>query len=137
MRRTGKYRVTDRYMGTDSQSSTAVEQRGDFEAHGMAEGNENRRWHGTVRACRLGEKGHSQLCSEHNCSLCRIIEGSFSLDVARKANNWQRCAAAHPFFESCPHRRSRFGLGHYFTATSSKYVNILKDVRTLTVWKSG
>ncbi|KAI0777848.1 hypothetical protein BC629DRAFT_1582775 [Irpex lacteus] len=46
-----------------------VEARGQFKVIGRALGNENRRWHGTKRACRIGDKGHTNLCSSTSCSL--------------------------------------------------------------------
>lgn len=46
----------------------------------LAGGNSKRRWHGTVRACKLGDDGSQQtLCTNQRCSLCRIIEVRFCI----------------------------------------------------------
>ncbi|KAI0056251.1 ADP-ribosylation [Artomyces pyxidatus] len=71
---------------------------------GIPSGNARRRWHGTVRACRLGDTDqHDQLCSMSACALCSIIHDSFSVAHVGVRTSW-----------------SRFGHGLYFTATSSK-----------------
>ncbi|KAI0688515.1 hypothetical protein BC835DRAFT_308291 [Cytidiella melzeri] len=67
-------------------------------------GNCKRRWHGTVRACRIGDdENQNTICMEQTCSLCRIIETSFRLAKFGKRTNY-----------------GRFGQGIYTSATSSK-----------------
>ncbi|KAI0794920.1 hypothetical protein C8Q75DRAFT_748043 [Abortiporus biennis] len=67
-------------------------------------GNSIRRWHGTVRACNLGDEPHENgLCQDDICSLCCIIRTSFQLAQAGKRTNF-----------------GRFGAGIYTSATSSK-----------------
>lgn len=67
-------------------------------------GNSRRRWHGTVRACRLGDDDSQRtLCTNRSCSLCRIIESSFKLAQFGQRTNY-----------------GRFGAGIYTSATSSK-----------------
>ncbi|KAI0087590.1 ADP-ribosylation [Irpex rosettiformis] len=67
-------------------------------------GNSKRRWHGTVRACKLGDdESERTLCQDHACSLCSIIESSFRLAEFGKRTNY-----------------GRFGTGIYTSATSSK-----------------
>ncbi|CAL1710597.1 unnamed protein product [Somion occarium] len=71
---------------------------------GLEGGNSLRRWHGTVRTCRLGdEEDKHSFCSDPACSLCLIIQTSF-----KKANYGQRT------------NFGRFGQGIYTSATSSK-----------------
>ncbi|KZT01037.1 ADP-ribosylation [Laetiporus sulphureus 93-53] len=71
---------------------------------GLPGGNSKRRWHGTVRECRLGDSDNDlMLCSIGGCSLCSIIRSSFSLAQAYKRTNF-----------------GRFGHGIYTSATSSK-----------------
>ncbi|KAI0081354.1 ADP-ribosylation [Panus rudis PR-1116 ss-1] len=67
-------------------------------------GNTQLRWHGTVRACRLGDTDtNNTVCQSEACSLCQIIMTSF-----RKAKAGQRT------------NFGRFGKGIYTSATSSK-----------------
>jgi len=67
-------------------------------------GNSRRRWHGTVRACKLGEDSDEDtLCMEPACSLCCIIRSSFQLAKFGQRTNF-----------------GRFGQGIYTSATSSK-----------------
>ncbi|KDQ52776.1 hypothetical protein JAAARDRAFT_40057 [Jaapia argillacea MUCL 33604] len=67
-------------------------------------GNECLLFHGTNRACLLGEEPDNvRLCFLSECSLCRIIQRSF--DVSK-------CGSKHKF--------TRFGTGIYTTACSSK-----------------
>ncbi|EPS93929.1 hypothetical protein FOMPIDRAFT_1055537 [Fomitopsis schrenkii] len=64
-------------------------------------GNSRRRWHGTVRACTVGESpGKSALCNNTLCSLCNIIRTSFR--IPNHGGNLQ------------------WGKGIYTSATSSK-----------------
>jgi len=81
----------------------AVAARGKFASLGRSKGNENRRWHGTRRACYLGDKGRTQLCSSPQCSLCSIIRNSFNISLCKKSTGW-----------------ARFGQGIYTSSTSSK-----------------
>ncbi|RXW20692.1 hypothetical protein EST38_g5156 [Candolleomyces aberdarensis] len=81
----------------------AVEAKGQFVAQGRSAGNENRRWHGTRRVCNLGDKGHTQFCSQSSCSLCSIIRNSFDITLWGKKTGW-----------------GRFGKGIYTSSTSSK-----------------
>ncbi|KAI0799817.1 ADP-ribosylation [Irpex lacteus] len=70
----------------------------------LAGGNSKRRWHGTIRACRLGDdESQKTLCVNLGCSLCRIIETSFRVAQSGKRTNY-----------------GRFGQGIYTSATSSK-----------------
>ena len=84
-----------------------VEAAGDFASQGRSRGNVNRRWHGTTRKCRIGDKGMTTLCPNPSCSLCRIIANSFDLSFFAKKTNW-----------------GRFGVGIYTSSTSSKYVPV-------------
>ncbi|KAI0056239.1 ADP-ribosylation [Artomyces pyxidatus] len=84
---------------TFSRYQLAVERR-----TGIDQGNTKRRWHGTTRACRLGDDDQSySLCSLATCSLCSIIRSSFSLAKVGQHTNF-----------------GRFGAGLYTSATSSK-----------------
>lgn len=79
-----------------------LEVKGRFSERGMRPGNEHLLWHGTFRACRLGEPGQYLLCSSPTCSLCSIARGSFSLAYTkRRSLDW-------------------FGLGIYTSSRSSK-----------------
>lgn len=80
-----------------------VEGRGRFKQRNMEAGNERRRWHGTTRACLLGDPGKTTICSLPACSLCSIIKTSFDIAQYKKKTNW-----------------GRFGRGIYTSATSSK-----------------
>ncbi|KAF7969837.1 hypothetical protein HWV62_25900 [Athelia sp. TMB] len=65
---------------------------------------ENLLFHGTKRACLLGENAkNSRLCGSSKCAVCSIIRSSF--DIAR-------CGSKHKFM--------RFGEGIYTTSCSSK-----------------
>ncbi|KAI0715566.1 ADP-ribosylation [Fomitopsis betulina] len=67
-------------------------------------GNSKRRWHGTVRACTVGDsQGQSALCNDVLCALCNIIRSSFHVAKAGQRTNF-----------------GRFGAGIYTSATSSK-----------------
>lgn len=52
--------------------------------------NEQRRWHGTKRACQLGDKGITVLCSFGSCSLCQIIRESFDVSHIMTNTKWGR-----------------------------------------------
>jgi len=45
-------------------------------------GNECFRFHGTDRRCRLGDDGHTTLCTSSFCSVCSIIRTSFKVSLA-------------------------------------------------------
>jgi hypothetical protein len=79
-----------------------LEAKGKFSAKGKYPGNERLLWHGTVRACSLGEPGQNMFCTDLNCSLCSIARGSFNLANA-KTSAFQR-----------------FGPGIYTSSKSSK-----------------
>ncbi|KAH9969953.1 ADP-ribosylation [Russula compacta] len=71
---------------------------------GHLSGNTRRRFHGTIRACRLGDtSSDSALCQLRACNMCRIIQSSFQLARAGERTNF-----------------GRFGAGIYTSATSSK-----------------
>jgi len=71
---------------------------------GLEGGNTRRRFHGTIRACCLGDTSlDGAICREEACNLCRIIESSFQLARAGERTNF-----------------GRFGEGIYTSATSSK-----------------
>ena len=67
-----------------------VESQGNFEAVGLSKGNERRRWHGTRRACTLGDKGYTQFCSSKECSLCSIIRNSYKISFSKTNTGWGR-----------------------------------------------
>ncbi|KAI0028017.1 ADP-ribosylation [Vararia minispora EC-137] len=74
----------------------------------LKDGNSRRRWHGTMRNCRLGdEDNESTLCDlvigRRQCAVCSIIQSSFKLTRAGQRFNY-----------------GRFGTGIYTTGTSSK-----------------
>ncbi|KAG9010486.1 hypothetical protein FRB90_007799 [Tulasnella sp. 427] len=55
-----------------------IEAKGNFAAQGKPEGNEHRRWHGTHRACTVGDTANNlTLCVNAACRLCSIIRVSF------------------------------------------------------------
>ncbi|KAG6328589.1 hypothetical protein ID866_10501, partial [Astraeus odoratus] len=86
---------------------------------GHSPGNEQLLFHGTNRACLLGEKGNSILCNLHECNLCSILRTSF--DTSRAA----RCLMV-----------LRFGYGIYTTSCSSKaddYIDNLSQDATFRV----
>lgn len=71
---------------------------------GLPGGNTRRRWHGTVRACRLGDRSDlTSFCGDDGCSLCSILKSSFEKAKAGQKTNF-----------------GRFGTGIYTSATSSK-----------------
>ncbi|KZT64766.1 ADP-ribosylation [Daedalea quercina L-15889] len=71
---------------------------------GFTGGNSKRRFHGTVRACTVGDSVNQQeLCRSTACSLCCIIRTSFHIAKAGQRTNF-----------------GRFGAGIYTSATSSK-----------------
>ncbi|KAH9932390.1 ADP-ribosylation [Fomitopsis serialis] len=67
-------------------------------------GNSKRRWHGTIRACKIGDsESQPAVCNNSVCSLCGIIKTSFRLAKFSHRTNF-----------------GRFGAGIYTSATSSK-----------------
>ncbi|TFY50765.1 hypothetical protein EVJ58_g10898 [Rhodofomes roseus] len=71
---------------------------------GVSGGNSKRRWHGTIRACSIGDtERQSHVCNSPACSLCGIIKTSFRLARFGHRTNF-----------------GRFGAGIYTSATSSK-----------------
>jgi hypothetical protein len=81
----------------------SVENRGQFVAKGRTAGNENRRWHGTNRECRLGDHGNTAFCNSASCSLCSILRNSYDTNRFGQKTGW-----------------GRFGAGIYTSSTSSK-----------------
>ena len=79
-----------------------LEAKGQFSAQGKYPGNEHLLWHGTTRACNLGESGKTAFCTNSRCYLCSIARGSFNV--------------AHPK----RHAWLRFGPGIYTSSKSSK-----------------
>ncbi|KAF9790512.1 hypothetical protein BJ322DRAFT_395524 [Thelephora terrestris] len=75
-----------------------VEARRNFAAKSKSRGNENRRWHGTVRKCKLGDPGNTTFCADAGCFLCSILKTSFNMAVSTQG--W-------------------FGRGIYTSSTSS------------------
>jgi len=71
--------VADASMTQYQEYLDSVEARGNFASMGKSPGNENRRWHGTRRKCRLGDTGYQTFCADTECALCCIIRTSFDL----------------------------------------------------------
>jgi len=86
-----------------------LEARGMFSAHGLYPGNERLMWHGTARACRLGEQGQTTLCKSSDCKLCSIVRTSFDVTYAMTD------------------RYRRFGPGIYTSSKSSKANDYCKN----------
>jgi len=80
-----------------------VEAHGDFVSAGKSLSNEQRRWHGTLRECLLGDEGRTETCNSTKCRLCQIIRRSFKIELFGNNKTW-----------------GRFGKGICTTATSSK-----------------
>ncbi|KAG8809437.1 hypothetical protein FRC19_005218 [Serendipita sp. 401] len=93
-----------------------VESVGNFLSQGLNEGNEQFRWHGTTRECRVGDPGNPSLCTSTSCSMCSIIRYSF--DIERFGPRW-----------------GRFGKGIYTSAVSSKSNDYQKTLQA-TDWSS-
>jgi len=91
--------------GTDSgrECSNQLEYYGQFAARGKHVGNESLLWHGTRRACNLGDPGNTTLCTNPGCGLCSIIYGSFDISKLMTNTEW-----------------ARFGAGIYTSSVSSK-----------------
>ncbi|KAJ3519419.1 hypothetical protein NMY22_g13213 [Coprinellus aureogranulatus] len=50
-----------------------------YDAYRNMVGNEQFRYHGTLKTCRLGESGNTNLCSSSSCSACNILRTSFKV----------------------------------------------------------
>ncbi|KAG9010485.1 hypothetical protein FRB90_007798 [Tulasnella sp. 427] len=62
-----------------------VEADGAFVAQGKTAGNENRRWHGTIRRCKIGDTSINLTpCSSATCFVCCIIKTGFDINYAAK-----------------------------------------------------
>jgi len=94
-----------------------LEAKGKFAAQGKYPGNEYLLWHGTTRACHLGEPGQHIFCDSRTCSLCSIARGSFNMASAN-TGVWQR-----------------YGPGIYTSSKSSKSNTYVKNVVT-SPWKA-
>lgn len=76
-----------------------IEAKNHHKSKGMEPGNQQRRWHGTRRMCKLGDPGNTTLCTNTTCALCNIIRSSFDMKYASQG---------------------LFGTGIYTSATPSK-----------------
>jgi len=94
-----------------------LEVKGKFSAQGKYPGNERLLWHGTVRACRLGEPGQNMFCTSPDCSLCSIARGSFDSTSARTS------------------AFQRYGPGIYTSSKSSKSDHYAKN-KVASLWKA-
>ena len=92
-------------------------------SRGIPGGNTRRRFHGTIRRCRLGDTSSEKaLCTLRNCNLCRIIK------VPPERTASFSCHSCAIFLQSsfqvarAGQRTNfgRFGAGIYTSATSSK-----------------
>jgi len=111
--------VADASMTQYQEYLDSVEARGNFASMGKSPGNENRRWHGTRRKCRLGDTGYQTFCADTECALCCIIRTSFDLKFFKAATGW-----------------GRFGRGIYTTSTSSKSNDYSKNLDVNSEWKA-
>lgn len=76
-------------------------------------------FHGTTRACRLGEGSHNLVfCELSDCSLCSIIRNSFDVAMCGRKNKF-----------------SRFGVGIYTTPCSSKADDYVKNLSPDAKWR--
>jgi len=89
-------------------TSDTLEYYGQFAAQGKLSGNERVVWHGTRRACSLGETGRTTPCMIPRCSLCSIIRGSLDPDRSTPI---------------LPPGSGRLGTGIYTSTKSSRYIN--------------
>ncbi|KAH7890558.1 hypothetical protein F5I97DRAFT_1836435 [Phlebopus sp. FC_14] len=71
-----------------------------YDVHRRKFGNERFRYHGTGRACSLGNAGQTKLCSIPTCPICNILRTSFKVNVAKASG--------------------AFGAGIYTTSASNK-----------------
>ena len=94
----------------------AIEAKRQCAQTGLVAGNQQRRWHGTRRACKVGDAGHTTLCTSTGCALCSIIRSSFSMSYA--SSGWY---VTHTFIDICELTKVlSFGRGIYTSSTSSK-----------------
>jgi len=103
VRRIYKVVLKQSFMAKYDAYRTSVENHGRFVAKGRSAGNENRRWHGTNRECRLGDYGNTTFCNSTSCSLCSILRNSYDTNRFGQKTGW-----------------GRFGAGIYTSSTSSK-----------------
>lgn len=89
---------------------SGVEAVGNFVEQGLKEGNEQYRWHGAPRECKVGDPGNKTLCDSTSCPLCCIIKKSY--DVDKFGPRW-----------------GRFGKGIYTSDTSSKSNDYAKNLK--------
>ncbi|RYP42547.1 hypothetical protein DL768_010319 [Monosporascus sp. mg162] len=88
-----------------------------------------RLFHGTRRACRVGEFGDSlTLCKDEDCRLCRILDESFRVEYSRQNPGcvMVRLADSSTDF-GARLGGGMFGTGIYTTPTSSKADNYVKN----------
>jgi len=79
-----------------------------FTKAGKTEGNEIKHWHGTHRACSVGDNRNSPtLCGRSDCPMCAILKNSFK--IARSGRSGRKNA-----------RPPLFGKGAYTSSASSK-----------------
>ncbi|KAG8791725.1 hypothetical protein FRC16_000313 [Serendipita sp. 398] len=99
-----------------------VESVGKFREQGLKDGNEQFRWHGTSRECKVGDPGNNGLCESISCATCNIIRHSYDID--RFGPRWGRYVTSSCFYHRFVRRIlisiPRFGKGIYTSATSSK-----------------
>lgn len=93
------------------------------QSRGIPGGNTRRRFHGTVRRCRIGDtSSENTFCTLSNCNLCRIIQvplertasSSWNLGAIFLQSSFQVARAGQRT------NFGRFGAGIYTSATSSK-----------------
>ncbi|KAG8903397.1 hypothetical protein FRB99_003354 [Tulasnella sp. 403] len=85
-----------------------VEAKGNYTAQGKPAGNENRRWHGTVRECTIGDNPNNlTTCQSTTCRLCSIIKGSFNISYA--ANGSYGRGIYSSYYSSVSHGYTRAG----------------------------
>ncbi|KIM75756.1 hypothetical protein PILCRDRAFT_78511 [Piloderma croceum F 1598] len=76
----------------------------------LTHGNEHFRYHGTKRNCKLGDKGHTKICTSSLCSACSIIKTSFEVSLANPSGV--------------------FGKGVYTSSVSNKSANYCDSSRS-------
>ncbi|GJE95777.1 PARP catalytic domain-containing protein [Phanerochaete sordida] len=78
---------------------------------GEDNGNTIHSWHGTVRACNIGDNGDRlSPCKSEECSLCKVIRKSYDISLSCTRHKW-----------------GRFGQGIYTSSTSSKAYHYTAD----------
>jgi hypothetical protein len=101
------------------------------ESSGREDPNEQLLFHGTTRACLLGEDAKSlYLCNLSDCLLCNIIRNSFDVEKCGKSNAQCAYALVPPAKQKLilrllglKHNFTRFGKGIYSSACSSSMHN--------------